>query len=80
MEGRGTGRRREGTQLTDRENEIFRLIGEGLSMTAIADKLSISVLTARTHRRNIISKLGISGSRLVVYAAEKGRTKEKQPG
>lgn len=79
-EGSRAAKRRECTKLTDRESEIFRLIGEGMSMTAIADRLSISVLTARTHRRNIISKLGISGSKLVVHAAEEARRAVQQPG
>jgi DNA-binding NarL/FixJ family response regulator len=44
--------------LTDRELEIFRLIGQGLTSGAIADKLFLSTHTIDTHRENIKRKLG----------------------
>jgi len=45
--------------LTDRQLEIFRLVGEGLSAHQIADRLHISVHTVETHRGNIKRKLNI---------------------
>lgn len=45
--------------LTDRQLEIFRLIGEGLTAHQIADRLHISVHTVETHRENIKRKLNI---------------------
>jgi DNA-binding NarL/FixJ family response regulator len=45
--------------LTDRQLEIFRLIGDGLSAHQIADRLHISVHTVETHRENIKRKLYI---------------------
>jgi DNA-binding NarL/FixJ family response regulator len=45
--------------LTDRQLEIFRLIGEGEGARAIADRLHISVHTVETHRENIKRKLNI---------------------
>lgn len=45
--------------LTDREFEVFQLIGQGLSTTEMADKLHVSVKTIEVHRVNIKNKLGI---------------------
>lgn len=45
-------------QLTDRELEILRMIGEGLTTGAIASRLHISTHTIDTHRENIKRKLG----------------------
>lgn len=45
--------------LTDRELEIFRMIGEGLTTSAIANRLFLSTHTIDTHRENMKRKLGI---------------------
>ena len=45
-------------QLSDRELEIFRMIGEGLTTGAIANKLHLSTHTIDTHRENLKRKLG----------------------
>ena len=45
-------------QLTDRELEVFRMIGEGLTSGAIALELHLSTHTIDTHRENIKRKLG----------------------
>ena len=51
--------------LTDRELEIFRLIGAGLSTSAIAHQLFVSTHTVDTHRENLKKKLGVkSGAEL----------------
>ena len=44
--------------LTSREREILTLVARGLSNTEIADRLVISPLTAKTHVRNVLQKLG----------------------
>jgi DNA-binding NarL/FixJ family response regulator len=44
--------------LTDRELEVFRLIGLGVTTSAIADQLFLSTHTVDTHRENIKKKLG----------------------
>ncbi|MCL2701517.1 MAG: response regulator transcription factor [Phycisphaerae bacterium] len=46
-------------RLTDREMEIFQMIGRGQVTRIIADKLGLSVKTVETHRANIKGKLNI---------------------
>ena len=45
--------------LTKREREILSLIAQGLTDKEIAEKVFLSPLTATTHRKNILSKLGL---------------------
>lgn len=60
-------------QLTNREEEILRLIVRGHLNKEIAEKLHISHNTVLTHRKNIISKTGIKTvSGLTFYAIRKG--------
>ena len=47
------------SSLTDREHEIFRLIGIGLGTSEIAAKLNRSVKTIEAHRANLKQKLGL---------------------
>ncbi len=61
--------------LTDRQLEIFRLLGEGYNSHQLAERLCISVHTVDTHRDNIKRKLNVdSGSevnrRAVLWVAE----------
>lgn len=45
--------------LTQRENEVVKLIAEGHSTYEIADLLTISAKTVERHRANILAKLGM---------------------
>ncbi len=59
--------------LTSREQEILRLLAQGVSTKDIADKLCISSKTVANHRANILSKLELhSTADLVRYAAKLG--------
>jgi DNA-binding NarL/FixJ family response regulator len=59
--------------LTTREQEIMRMLAEGISKREIADHLCISPKTVENHRANIMKKLGIhSAMELVRYAARLG--------
>ncbi|MBI1249562.1 response regulator [bacterium] len=44
-------------RLTNRQMEVFRLIGSGLSLQQIAERLHISIHTVETHREHIKHKL-----------------------
>ena len=59
--------------LSPREIEVLILITKGFINKEIADKLSISLTTVISHRKNITEKLGIkSASGLAVYAVMHG--------
>jgi DNA-binding CsgD family transcriptional regulator len=45
--------------LTEREREIMNLVSQGFTNAKIADKLCVSMHTAKNHKENIKSKLGI---------------------
>ena len=49
-------------RLTDRELEVFRMIGSGLTVKAIAEKLCLSVKTIEAHREHIKEKLNFRTS------------------
>ena len=60
-------------RLSDRENEVLRLVAEGMSSKEIADRLCLSVKTVMVHRTNIMEKLDIhSRTELVKYAIRQG--------
>ncbi len=69
-----SGQRPEGgsspiEKLTDREFEIFQLIGQGLGTRQIADRLRLSIKTVEVHRLHIKEKLQLADSpALVRYA------------
>jgi len=48
--------------LTDREFEVFQLVGQGLSTKEIAAKLHLSAKTVEAHRLNIKEKLALKTS------------------
>ena len=57
--------------LSDREMQIFQLLGSGLGTRNIAELLSLSVKTVESHRENIKHKLHVSSSaELSVYAVQ----------
>ena len=55
-------------RLSEREYEIFLLVGRGLMSKEIGDKLCISPQTVQAHRRNMAEKLGTTGTELVQQA------------
>jgi DNA-binding NarL/FixJ family response regulator len=62
---------REGTPgaLSDREFEVFQLIGQGLSGQQIGQRLNLSVKTVGTHRQHIMQKLKLqTGPELIRQA------------
>lgn len=58
-------------QLTDRELQVFRLVGLAQPTRAIAGRLGVSVKTVESHRENIKNKLALgSHAELVACAAQ----------
>lgn len=58
-------------RLSDREFEVFQMIGHGVGPSEIAEKLGLSVKTVETHRERIKEKLNLaSGSELIRYAMQ----------
>jgi len=58
--------------LSEREIEVLMLLTRGLSSKEIADKLSISVHTVVSHRKNLVEKTGIKSlPGLTLYAISK---------
>ena len=61
------------TQLTDRESEVFVLVAQGMSNAEIANRLYISLFTAKTHVSRILTKLNARDrAQLVMQAYETG--------
>lgn len=53
-------------RLSDREFEVFRLLGNGKSVTEIARALNLSVKTVSTHRMRILAKTGLDTNAAIV--------------
>ncbi|MFJ7417154.1 response regulator [Streptomyces uncialis] len=66
-------RRPEPLGITDREREVLTLVGGGLSNTEIAERLCISVATAKTYLTRLLAKLDARDRvQLVILAYEAG--------
>lgn len=74
---RGTGRPASIADLTDRELEVFRLIGEGHSTRRIAEELHISVKTVESYQAHIKEKLSLRSARELVQHAIQWSVAEK---
>lgn len=57
--------------LTRREKEILTLLDKGLSSQDIAEKLSLSIYTIDTHRKNMLQKLNVHNTPALLKAASK---------
>jgi DNA-binding CsgD family transcriptional regulator len=49
-------------KISGREKEVIRLTANGLTEKEIADKLSISIQTVKSHRKNLIRRTGVKNS------------------
>jgi len=80
----GAGRNQDGSPaadaaaplLSDREQEVLRLVADGCSNAAIAEQLVISEYTVKNHVSNILSKLHLADrTQAAVYAWRTGLMK-----
>ncbi|MBP7053401.1 MAG: response regulator transcription factor [Phycisphaerae bacterium] len=55
--------------LSDRELEVFRMLGEGYNTREMADKLHLSVKTIETYRAHIKDKLGLQDASELLRSA-----------
>lgn len=62
--------------LSDREFEVFQLLGSGMTVTEIAKRLSISVPTVSTYRARILEKLNMSSTSEIIHYAVKNNLVE----
>jgi len=61
--------------LTEREQEVFELLGEGLKNRAIAKLLNITESTVKKHISSILRKLNISSrTEVALLVAQNGRS------
>jgi len=74
---RSIGRPSSIADLTDRELEVFRLIGEGHSTRQIAEELHISVKTVESYQAHIKEKLSLRTARELVQHAIQWNVGEK---
>ena len=67
------GQRAPHELLSDREFEVMRRLGSGLTVSQIASELAISAKTVSTYRARILEKMAVaSNADLVRYAARYG--------
>ncbi len=57
------------SRLSDRELEILQLFASGMSSTKIAAHLDISVKTVSTHRKRLLTKLGLDSNAALIRFA-----------
>lgn len=75
--GSGTLRNSSTADLSDRELEVFRLIGEGHGTRQIAEELHISVKTVESYQAHIKEKLSLRSSRELMQHAIQWNMNEK---
>ncbi len=63
----------QGSALSEREEEVLRLVAWGYTNKEVAGYLNISVKTVETHKTNLMEKLDLNGrSDIVRYALRRG--------
>ncbi len=69
----GGGQRAPHELLSDREFEVMRRLGSGLTISQIASELALSAKTVSTYRARILQKMAVAtNAELVRYAARYG--------
>ena len=66
--------------LSDRELQVFRLLGAGKKTVEIAEALKLSHKTIETYRENIKHKLGLPNASALIHRATEWLQKQAKPG
>ena len=67
-------------ELTDRELEVFQMLGEGYDVSEIVDRLNLARKTVESYRRRAKEKLDVdSVSKLLQYAIQWTSSNHRQP-
>jgi DNA-binding NarL/FixJ family response regulator len=77
VRGSSTARESPVADLSDRELEVFRLVGEGHGTRQIAEELHLSVKTVETYQAHIKEKLSLRNARELVQHAIEWHLTEK---
>jgi len=77
VRGSSTARESPVADLSDRELEVFRLVGEGHGTRQIAEQLHLSVKTVETYQAHIKEKLSLRNARELVQHAIEWHLTEK---
>ncbi|MFD9885634.1 response regulator transcription factor [Streptomyces alboflavus] len=73
QQGRSYGTGRQAADLTPRESEVIVLLAQGKSNAEVAEKLSVSLATVRSHVHHVLRKMGVSTrAQAVAIAYETG--------
>ena len=81
VHGAGSSKNNPLTTLSDRELEVYRLIGAGHGTRQIADELHVSVKTVESYQAHIKEKLSLRNAReLVQHAIESSLTEKSAFG
>lgn len=65
----GKGAKRDIDALSNRELQVFEMIGEGVSSSKMAEHLNLSVKTIETHQAHIKKKLGLASAHELTHRA-----------
>ena len=60
-------------ELTDREEQVLRLIAEGLTSPQIADKICLSLPTIKWYRKKLMIKLDAANTAELISKAKEKR-------
>ncbi len=64
--------------LSDRELQVFRLLGKGLTTREVADKLHLSIKTIETYREHIKNKLNLENANQLLQRAIQWVSSERE--
>jgi DNA-binding NarL/FixJ family response regulator len=66
--------------LSDRELEVFELIGQGVTTREIAERLKVSIKTIESHREHLKRKLNLANATELLQYAVEWRSRNQGPG